>query len=254
MTLRVLAVEDSPTQAELLRAALESGGYQVSEARSGEEALRMLAAEPVDMVVSDIVMPGTVNGYELCRQVKQERPGVPVILLTSLSDPMDIIRGLEAGADNFLTKPYTPAHLLERLGLLLATRRDRTRSRVQAGVSVHFMDRQFTITSEREQILDLLVSTFEDAVRQNRELRQREEDLSRSRERLDGMYQIAVGLNACTTEKEVVDTALDRAVRLPHVRAAWISLRAEETEFRLAGARNLPPALATPGALDGTCL
>ena len=128
MTLRVLAVEDSPTQAAALLAALEAGGYHVTEARSGEDALRVLAAEPVDMVVSDIVMPGTVDGYELCRQLKQERPGVPVILLTSLSDPMDIIRGLEAGADNFLTKPYTPEHLLERLGVLLATRRDRTRS------------------------------------------------------------------------------------------------------------------------------
>jgi len=253
MSLRVLAVEDSPTQAAALHAALATGGYSVTEARSGEEALDALETGTFDVVVSDVVMPGAVDGYELCRRVKAAHPHLPVILLTSLSDPLDIIRGLEAGADNFLTKPYTAEHLLERLGLLLANRRSRTRARIQAGVSVQFMDREFVITSEREQILDLLVTTFEDAVRQNRELRLREEEVARSRERLAGMYEIAVGLNHCTTEKEVLEAALDGAVRLPRVRAAWISLLAGESDFRPAGARNMPSVLASPGALEGDC-
>jgi PAS domain S-box-containing protein len=255
MTTRILLVEDSPTQAEAVRAALEDGGYVVMVAPSGDEALRVLAAEPVDVVVSDVMMPGAVDGYELCRRIKRgERHETPVMLLTSLADPLDIIRGLEAGADNFLTKPCEPAHLLERLSVLLATRRARTRGRVRAGVTVYFMGREFTITAEREQVLDLLVTTFEDAVRQNGELRQRESELSRSRETLAGLYDVAVGLNACTTEQEVVDAALERALRLPGVRAGWISLREGEAGFRLAAVRNLPPALAAPGAMEGDCL
>jgi PAS domain S-box-containing protein len=253
MSVRILAVEDSPTQAVALHAALASGGYSVTEARSGEEALEALAASSFDVVVSDVVMPGTVDGYELCRRLKRGHPTLPVILLTSLADPLDIIRGLEAGADNFLTKPYTAERLLERLGVLLATRRSRTRGRVQAGVSVRFMDREFVITSEREQILDLLVTTFEDAVRQNRELRLREEVIAHSRERLAGMYDLSIALNHCSAEEEVIAAALDGAIRLPRVRAAWISLRDGVSGFRLAGARNLPPALGTPGALEGDC-
>jgi two-component system cell cycle sensor histidine kinase/response regulator CckA len=185
VSINVLIVEDSPTQAEMLSAALEDGGYQVTAARSGEEALECLATMSPDVVVSDVVMPGQVDGYELCRRIKAgPLHDTPVLLLTSLSDPMDIIRGLEAGADNFLTKPYDPNTLLERLGILLATRKARKGSRVQAGVSVYFMGREFRITSEREQILDLLITTFEDAVRQNRELRDRELELMRAKEQL----------------------------------------------------------------------
>ncbi|MBI4521985.1 MAG: response regulator [Gemmatimonadetes bacterium] len=255
MTIRVLVAEDSPTQREALRAALEEGGYAVSLAASGDEALRRLETEPVDLVVSDIVMPGQVDGYELCRRIKEgERRDTPVILLTSLSDPMDIIRGLEVGADNFLTKPCPADHLLERLRLLLATREARGRARVRAGISVYFMGREFRISAEREQILDLLITTFEDAVRQNRELRQREAELSRSRETLAGLYEIAVGLNACTSEQQVAEVALDRSLRLPGVRAGWVSLKEEGERFRVAAARNLPPALAVPDALEGDCL
>ena len=256
MTVRILIAEDSPTQAEALRAALEEGGYAVRVATTGADALRMIATESVDTVISDVVMPGEVDGYELCRRIKETRTDLPVMLLTSLSDPMDIIRGLEAGADNFLTKPYDSAHLLERLALLLATRRSRAegQGRVRAGVGIHFLGREFTITSEREQILDLLVTTFEDAVRQNHALRQREEELARSRETLAGLYQIAVGLNACRTEQEVLDTALERALRLPALHAGWISLREEEEGFRLGATRNLPEALRRAGAFDDDCL
>jgi len=125
----VLAVEDSATQAEALLATLGEGGFEVTLARSGDDALRILGERAFDLVISDIVMPGDVDGYELCRRIKAgPHRETPVVLLTSLSDPMDIIHGLEAGADNFLTKPYEPEHLLERLAVLLATRRARARA------------------------------------------------------------------------------------------------------------------------------
>ncbi|MFL5494728.1 MAG: response regulator [Gemmatimonadales bacterium] len=185
MPTHVLIVEDSATQAEALRGLLESAGYEVARARTGDDGLRQFHAGRFDLVISDIVMPGNVDGYKLCRQVKaSKRHDIPVVLLTSLSDPLDIIHGLECGADNFLTKPYDPAHLLERLKTLLATRATPGHAMLRMGVKVLFLGREFTITSERQQILDLLISTFEDAVRQNRELRQREDELRSAKEEL----------------------------------------------------------------------
>ena len=182
---RVLVVEDSATQAEALRALLADAGYQVAVAASGEDGLSQFEAGEFDVVISDIVMPGAADGYELCRRIKAgKRPETPVVLLTSLSDPLDIIRGLECGADNFFTKSVEPELLLDRLELLLTTRETRAQTKFRVGAQVFFMGREFTITSEREQILDLLISTFEDAVRQNRELRQREEELNAAKEEL----------------------------------------------------------------------
>src|SRR5665647_1875714 len=99
----------------------ESAGYEVELARSGEEGLAQFDAERCDAVVSDVVMPGAIDGYELCRRIKSSESGhaTPVMLLTSLSSPMDIIHGLASGADNFLTKPYDATHLVERLKVLL---------------------------------------------------------------------------------------------------------------------------------------
>jgi PAS domain S-box-containing protein len=187
MSHHILAVEDSPTQAEILRHLLASAGHDVEVAPSGEAALELLAStrRRFDVVVSDIVMPGAVDGYELCRRIKASpHYRTPVVLLTSLADPMDIIKGLECGADNFFTKPYDGAHLLERINWLLDTRRARRGGTLHVGLQVYFLGREFTISSEREQILDLLISTFEDAVRQNHSLRQREAELESARAEL----------------------------------------------------------------------
>src|SRR5687767_1769206 len=115
LAIRVLAIEDSATQAETLRFILEDAGYEVEVARNGEEGLAALGRREFDLVITDVVMPG-IDGFEVCRRVKSSlahRP-VAVVLLTTLADPIDIIRGLECGADNFVTKPYDAAYLLAR--------------------------------------------------------------------------------------------------------------------------------------------
>ncbi|MBI4542397.1 MAG: response regulator [Gemmatimonadetes bacterium] len=172
MPTRVLLVEDSPTQAEALKLLLEQHGYVVTGAASGEEALRLVPGGQFDLVLSDIVMPG-IHGYEVCRRIKTDLGlrDLPVILLTVLGDPLDIVRGLECGADNYVTKPYEPEKLLGRIRLVLDTKALRRRVKPRLGVTVSFLGRQLDITSEKEQILDLLIATFEDVVRTNDKLR-----------------------------------------------------------------------------------
>src|SRR3990172_13396472 len=102
------------------------------------------------------------------------------------------------------------------------------------------------ITADRQQILDLLISTYEEAVRLNEDLEAREEQLARSNLTLAGLYRIAKALNTATSEREAIEQVLERAVELPGVQAGWIVLREGDANFRLAGARGPPPAPAGP--------
>lgn len=181
-TVHVLAVEDDPAQAARLCADLEAGGFRVTLAASGAEALLLLEATVVDVIVSDVVMPG-VTGYDLCRHVKDDPRlrDVPVVLLTSLTDPLEVVAGLESGADSFIRKPYDADHLVRRLRCAVRNRELRRGGRLQAGVRLSFLDREFDITADRQQMLDLLVSTFEELVVTSRVVRAREEELEQAR-------------------------------------------------------------------------
>ncbi|MBW3630115.1 MAG: response regulator, partial [Gemmatimonadetes bacterium] len=190
MTCRILVVEDSPTQAAALGMLLEQAGNEVVIARSAESALEQLAAAPFDVVLTDIVMPG-MNGYDLCRRIKgdPESRDIPVVLLTSLSDPMDIVQGLECGADNYITKPYDPDHLLARVRHVLDNRRLRLNAKTSLGVNVRFLGKDLAITSEKEQILDLFISSVEDVVRMNAALLQSQRALADAHARLEAFAQ-----------------------------------------------------------------
>lgn len=168
----ILIVEDSSTQAFKLQYRLEEAGYPVTAVKSGEAALDYLGANEPALMISDIMMPG-IDGYELCRRVKARssvRP-IPVILLTTLSDPQDVLRGIEAGADCFVIKPYRDESLIKRVEHILS---------VDAGVLpvIPSDDLEFTyngvrhvIGAERRQIVEFLLSTYECAVEQADELR-----------------------------------------------------------------------------------
>ncbi len=161
---RILAVEDSATQAAAIGVLLEREGYVVLVAGSGEEALEVLRLQPaVHLVLSDVVMPG-MDGYELCRRIKTDNRAMPVILLTSLSDPLAIVRGLESGADNYVTKPYDPEQLLARVRHVLQ-RTVAEKPIVSRPISIDLLGEKFTISATKEQILELLVSSYGDLVR-----------------------------------------------------------------------------------------
>jgi diguanylate cyclase (GGDEF)-like protein len=162
---RVLVVEDSASQAKKLRTVLEAAGFLVETAFDGNDGLRALASAPVDVILSDVMMPG-LSGYEFCREVKADpRFGsVPFVLLTSLGKPIDLVRGLECGADNYIHKPFQPDTLLNRLRTILANQRARAGAGAKGENDLYFMGHELTIAAGKEQILDYLGSTFEDFV------------------------------------------------------------------------------------------
>ena len=183
---RIVIAEDSPTQAEQLRYVLETNDYQVSVANNGKEALKLVQTEKPDTVITDIIMP-EMDGYELCRQIKEDSSlkSIPVVLLTALSDTADVIKGLECGADNFITKPYSEKVLLSRIEYLRLNRQMHESESLQTGVKVMFSGQKYAITSDKLQILNLLISTYESAVNKNRELEQVQGELRRLNEELE---------------------------------------------------------------------
>jgi signal transduction histidine kinase/BarA-like signal transduction histidine kinase len=184
-TTQILIVEDSATQALKLQHTLKQDQYESRTVANGEAALRLLETYQPDLVISDIVMPH-MDGYELCRRIKSDKrlQQLPVILLTSLSDPLDVIKGLECGANNFITKPYKVEFLRAQIRHILINRELRQSNSSSMGLEIFFGGKKYTITSNRVQILDLLFSSFENAVDKKRELEATVRQLKRTEQEL----------------------------------------------------------------------
>jgi DNA-binding response OmpR family regulator len=120
---KILIVDDTPTNVRLLDALLTPRGYTVMEASSGEEALSLLEKEHPDLILLDILMPG-LDGYEVCRRLRAnpDTAHLPVIMITA-SETRQKVKALEAGADDFVVKPFDKAELLARVGSLLRVKR-----------------------------------------------------------------------------------------------------------------------------------
>lgn len=186
----ILIVEDSRTQAEQLKFILERNGHETFIAANGRQALGLLERLKPTVILSDIVMP-EMDGFDLCRRIKDDERlrDVPVILLTALSEPEDVLKGLECGADNFITKPYDEKYLLARIHHVLLNAEMRKASDFQMGVEILFRGRKYFITSERRQILDILLSTYETAVMKNQQLGQAQQELTTLNESLEKMVE-----------------------------------------------------------------
>ncbi len=208
----VLIVEDSPTQAEKLRYLIEGKGYRARVAGNGRIALQMIREHKPSLVLSDIVMP-EMDGYTLCRAIKSdpECGETPVILVTSLVDPKDIVRGLECGADNFIRKPYVDSYLLTRIDHVLMNEKLRKSKNFEIGIAIYLGGQQHFINAGRQQILDLLISTYEQAVLVNEELQSRERQVSELNARL---AQHAAQLEATNLEIARQNLELERASRM----------------------------------------
>ena len=175
---RILLVEDDERIRTSTRLALEDEGYDIDEAESGETALAHFAEQPADVVLIDLMLPG-MDGFETCRQLRQAS-SVPVVMVTARTDTHDVVAGLEAGADDYVTKPFVATELAARIRALLRRARSADAPAVLAvgpveirleegmvrrdGVDVHCTRTEFRLLCElaanvgkvlsREQLLD----------------------------------------------------------------------------------------------------
>ncbi len=127
---RILTVEDDERIRTAVRLALEDEGWQVEEANDGEAGVSAFNRTPADVVLIDIMLPG-IDGFEVCRSIRRVSD-VPIVMVTARADTHDVVAGLEAGADDYLTKPFAPKELSARIRALL--RRVRTSDNAAANM------------------------------------------------------------------------------------------------------------------------
>jgi two-component system phosphate regulon response regulator PhoB len=144
----ILIVDDEEDVLELLRYNLSKEGYGIETASSGEEALTKARAKPPDLIVLDLMLPG-VDGLEVCKRLKSEdkTEQIPIVMLTAKGEESDIVTGLELGADDYVTKPFSPKVLIARIRRIL--HRARAVELEQSPVSIH----ELTINPTRREVL-----------------------------------------------------------------------------------------------------
>ncbi len=217
----VLIVDDTPSKLVALAAIVSGMALEIVTASSGEQALRQLLKRDFAVILLDVNMP-TMDGFETATLIRS-RPRsehTPIIFVTAeANSEAERLSGYTLGAVDFIYSPIIPEIL---------------RTKVRVFVDLYTIQRQLLLHTE--------------------ELKARQQELANANQALIGLYRIAEGLNRAVSEREVVEAALERALELPGVQAGWIVLREGESGFRLAAARNLPPALEAPGALEGDCL
>jgi signal transduction histidine kinase len=211
--LHILIAEDSATQAQRLQHILEQHGYGVTARANGRLALEAAQRSKPALIISDVIMP-EMNGYELCGRVKADArlSDVPVVLVTTLSDPHDVIRGLECRADNFILKPYDADQLLRRIQFVLVNSQMPRNEQAGMGLEIVFSGQKHFITADRLQILNLLLSTYEAAMQRNAELSSTRDTLRRTNLELQRLtHELEDRVLMRTRELELSNEALRQA-------------------------------------------
>jgi PAS domain S-box-containing protein len=167
----ILIVEDSPTQSMLLQHLLEHQGYTVTATASGIQALEALASLKPALIISDIVMP-EMDGFELSRSIKSDEnlKDIPVILLTALSDSEDVIRGMEALVDFYITKPYDEDFLISKVESIIENPVKPLDSVGLQKLNINLWGKTHEVSIIPELSLGLLASTYENAIQINHQL------------------------------------------------------------------------------------
>ncbi|WP_130471186.1 response regulator [Candidatus Magnetaquicoccus inordinatus] len=176
----ILIVEDSPVQAFFLEKILKNNQFRVLAATNGQDALQCVQTQLPDLIISDINMP-VMSGYEMCRILKDNprQQAIPVILLSELSTMEEILLGLEARADNYILKPYEEADLIRKIWELLRVSLSQQQESAATRTIEMTGGRRFHIDSNRDQVLNFLLSIYESILRKNSELNQLHDKMNR---------------------------------------------------------------------------
>jgi len=168
---RVLVAEDSPIQAEMLRRLLVDAGYDVTVTKDGVEALEQISQQHPHIVLSDVNMP-RLDGIELCETIKKDESlrDLKLILVTTLADPEEVMRGASAGADDYVVKPYRDEYLLQKVSDELARPHNENTPEKAITTKLTVGKKHYDVVAPPAQLLKLMISTYENASQQNKEL------------------------------------------------------------------------------------
>jgi two-component system KDP operon response regulator KdpE len=145
---RILVVDDEPKLVRLVHEVLTATGYEVLAARSGEQAIEMVAIEQPDMVVLDIVLLGEMDGYEVARRIR-EFSSIPIIMLTAKVREADMLRGFDTGVDDYIKKPFSSKELLARIHAVFS----RTRTKAQDQIETEIICGDLRIDISRRRVV-----------------------------------------------------------------------------------------------------
>jgi DNA-binding response OmpR family regulator len=145
---KILTIDDNPQLIEMLRLCLEKQHYEVIAAHSGSEGLRKFEDNHPDLVILDIMMPD-MDGWEVCRSLREMSPNVPILILTVLKEKANIVRGLAMGADGFVAKPFRPGELVARIQALL---RRANMTKASSNCPSFYDDGNLAIDLKRQQV------------------------------------------------------------------------------------------------------
>ena len=186
----ILIVEDSATQAVQIKYLLESHHYKAEVAQDGQQALIWLSKHKPSLVITDIIMP-EMNGFELCEKIKSDKrtEDIPVILLTSLSDPDEVIEGLSCGADSFITKPYNQEYLIFNIKKILTEKVTPESKRDTPGIEINYGGKKRLIRTGQQKVVKLLLNIYQETIYKNNELIQTRDELRLLNERLEELVE-----------------------------------------------------------------
>ncbi len=208
---RVLLIEDSPTQARQMAFILEDAGFEVETAGDAESGFARLDRARFDVVLSDLLLPGD-SGFDLCRRIKAHplHRQLPVVVLTAQADPINVLRGLEAGADGFLSKDREPDDVVRCLRRTVA--RGAYVPTPGTPSQVHFLEQQFQLSAGREHLLDVLLSAFEDVVHLNQRYK---DEISQRRKVETDLLQARTAAEEASRAKSAFLANMSHEIRTP---------------------------------------
>jgi len=240
MTRKILVAEDSPTQAERVRLLLAKEGYRVDLAANGREGLERVRSSPPDLIISDVVMP-EMDGYAFCQAVKTDEATkrIPFVLLTGKTSAQDILWGLTRGADNFIPKPFEDDYLLDRIQRIFEHLEMRKMGRLEVEVTLHLADKEINITADKQQIIELLFSTFDELCESNARLSEAQETIkahaenleAKVRERtahLQALSRLTQKINSTLQLDEVLEFVVHSAATLLNMPYVGLFLRKDD--------------------------
>ncbi len=201
--IRILIVEDSKTQAMFLMNMLEVRGYELKHVFNGVEALDLLKKEKPDIIISDVVMP-LMDGYDLCKTIKSDSrlSDIPVILLTSMTDPQNLLQALISGADSFLTKPYKIQAVTNCLQTILANPITANNYNISEKMEIDFLGHKESLQPNIRQITNFLLSSYENTMEKSNELEYVNKELIKAKETINSLEELNSGLKKSLERKK----------------------------------------------------